>query len=73
MFNEAIYLLIVHGPAKHALNQIAKLLSGELVSFQIRSQISIAINDDGMKSVCEESFVAPEIHSEALCDLANLR
>ncbi len=46
------------------LHQVAQLLCGEPVAFEIRCEDAFAIHDDCMEGVCEKSFAIPEVHTE---------
>ena len=53
---------------QHEIEKVAQLLGGELVAFEIGDELSLPVQDDGMKSVRDEAFVLPEIHAELMTD-----
>ena len=55
------------------LHQVAQLLRSELISFEVGGELSLLIDDDGVKRVGDNALTVPEVHSEhAGCSL-NLR
>jgi hypothetical protein len=48
------------------------LVGGELVAFDIRDQLAIAINNSRMQGVIHQAFVREEVHSEHVGDAAYL-
>ena len=49
---------------EHALDQVAELLGGELISFEIGRQLSLAIDDQRVQRMNQLSFIREKGHSE---------
>jgi len=56
----------------HPLHQIAQFFRRELIAFEIRRQLPLAIQDDCAKRMREVPVIAPEVHAKHPRNLLNL-
>src|SRR5207245_10824061 len=48
----------------HSVHQIAELVGGELIAFNVADQYSLAINDGSMQGMVHQTFIREKVHSE---------
>ena len=57
----------------YGFHQVAQLLRGELIAFEVRGQLSLPIYDNSVKGVGHEAFVGPGIHAKPAAHLLDIR
>jgi len=60
------------GWVEDASKQIGKLLSGELIAFEVGDEFPIPADNRGMQGMDEHSFVRDIVHSEEITDTLNI-
>src|SRR6516165_4537727 len=58
---------------EHALDQVAELLGGELISFEIGRQLSLTIDDQRVQRMNQLPFIGEEGHSKSFTEFLNFR
>lgn len=57
------------GAVHDGLDEVAELLRGEAVAFEVGGEPSVAVDDNCVQRMREHAFAVPEIHAEHLGDL----